>query len=191
MSRRRPVASRRPVLAATVTLAALLGVAPAVAPATATACTHVYARPGTVGAPALGRATLCLLNRERAARGLAPLREDRRLARAARGHAGDMVKRTYFDHDTLGGRSFVARIRRAGYVPRAGRWQVGENIAWGAGRRATPRAIVRAWMRSPAHKDNILWPRFRDVGLGIAVGDPLGDRGDAVTLTTDFGRLGG
>src|SRR3954454_20171603 len=67
---------------------------------------------------ALGNAALCLVNQERTARGLRPLKSNRHLATAANGHARDMVARGYFSHDSMSGASFVDRIRRAGYVPR-------------------------------------------------------------------------
>ena len=88
------------------------------------------------------RATLCQLNRERAHHGLRRLTLNKRLARAARRHARDMARRNYFSHDTLGGGSFVDRIRRAGYLQGRERWIVGENLAWGTA--ATWRARARS-----------------------------------------------
>ncbi len=60
-----------------------------------------------------------------------------------------------------------------------------ENIAWGSGRLETPRAIVRAWMRSRGHRANILG-RFDEIGIGISNGTPR--RGlDGATYATSFG----
>jgi uncharacterized protein YkwD len=43
-------------------------------------------------------------------------------------------------------------------------------------------------MASPGHRANILAPRYREVGIGIAVGAPVRGSGAGATYTTDFGR---
>jgi len=134
------------------------------------------------------RATVCLINRARAHRGLRPLRINRRLALAARRHSRDMVRRRYFSHSSLSGVSPLGRIRRTGYLHGARRYLVGENIAWASGSQATPKSIAQAWMRSPGHRANVLRRRFRDVGVGIAEGAPEWGVLAAVTYTCDFGR---
>ena len=133
----------------------------------------------------LVRSTLCLLNQERAQRGLGKLRLNRRLNRAARRHSRDMVERRYFAHGP-----FVNRIRRVGYLSGAASWSVGENIAWGGAHLGSPRLIVRAWMNSAGHRHNILG-RWRHIGIGIKAGAPVGGQGQAATYTTDFGRKAG
>ena len=137
---------------------------------------------------ALVRATLCVVNSQRVRNHLRPLRLSRKLSRAARRHSRAMAHRRFFSHTSLSGASFVDRIRSTGYLARARSWSVGENIAYGSGGRATPRAIGGAWMNSPGHRANILSSSFRAIGIGIALGTPVG-RGGA-TYTTDFGRRG-
>ena len=61
-----------------------------------------------------------------------------------------------------------------------------ENIAWGQGSRATPRAIVRSWMHSATHRNNILHGGFRVVGIGVTRGTPVAGLSGG-TYTTDFG----
>lgn len=166
-----------------VTLATALGAsaaAPAQAPASA--CAGASAHVSHASSSAFRGATLCLINRERARRGLRRLRENGRLSAAAHRHSSAMVRHRYFAHG-----SFMSRIRRSGYLRSARSWTVGENIAWGSGGRGSPAAIVRAWMRSPGHRRNILG-RFREVGIGIVAGAPVRGLGDAATYTTDFGR---
>jgi uncharacterized protein YkwD len=97
-----------------------------------------------------------------------------------------MVQRRYFAHDSLNGASPFDRMRATHYVPRNATWWLGENIGWGNGTLAEPAALVRAWMHSPPHRANILDPHFRDIGVGIALGAPIG--GGGATYTTDFGR---
>jgi uncharacterized protein YkwD len=155
--------------------------------ASAATCGSASATPGDVSKAAISSATVCLLNAERTDRGLHPLKLNRRLSRAAAGHASDMVRREYFSHDSLSGASFVDRIRRTGYLAGPGAWIIGENLAWGSGDRSSAAAIVSAWMHSPAHRANILQRRFRQIGLGLVMGAPEQVDGPAATYATEFG----
>jgi uncharacterized protein YkwD len=146
--------------------------------------TQVMPAPGNLGV--VRAAVLCLHNRERAAHGLAPLRQHGKLRRAASAHSDDMVEQSYFAHDSLSGDDMVDRILRTGYGRNTG-WSLGENIAWGTGSLATAAEIQRAWMESPGHRANILRPQFREIGIGIALGAPVGSGGDGATYTADFG----
>jgi uncharacterized protein YkwD len=166
-------------------VAALLLVLGAAAPADATACAGAGARPGEASSTVVRHATLCLLNGERARRGLRRLRHEPRLALAGRRHARDMVRSRYFAHDSLAGTSFVARIRRTGYTTGV-RWRLAENLAWGGGASATPGVIVASWMRSPGHRANVLGA-YREVGIGLAWGAPVPGRPGAATYAAEFG----
>ncbi len=67
-------------------------------------------------------------------------------------------------------------------------WLVGENLAWGETSRSSPRSIVRAWMHSHGHRANVLNPRFRELGAGVADGAPFGDNIEpAATYDHEFG----
>ncbi|MCW3041066.1 MAG: hypothetical protein JWM31_2971, partial [Solirubrobacterales bacterium] len=133
------------------------------------------------------RATLCLVNRERTKRHLVPLTSRPVLDKAATAFAKQLVTDRFFDHTAPDGTTMLDRIRRTGYLSGAlHRWWVGENIAYGTGELATPRAIVRAWMNSPGHRANILQRRFREIGLGVSTGSPDGP--DGATYVHDFGR---
>ena len=116
------------------------------------------------------------MNDARHAHGLAPLRIDQRLQRAARSHSRAMLRTDRFAHG-----AFAARIRRAGVRAR----RVGENLAWAVGALAQAQAIVNAWLTSPEHRANLLRPGYRTVGVGIRVGTFGGYSGAAV-ITTDF-----
>jgi uncharacterized protein YkwD len=96
-----------------------------------------------------------------------------------------MVRRHYFSHVQPGGVDLVDRLRKEHYLP-AHRWLVGENLAAGTGRLSTPVVQVRAWMRSPGHRANLLNRLFRDIGLGIVSGVPS-SHGRGGTYTSDFG----
>jgi uncharacterized protein YkwD len=169
------------VLALCVVVATAVPAAQAASP-----CAAASATPAQAGKRAIVRATLCTINAERSRYGLGALSLDRRLSKAAAAHAGDMDSRNYFAHDSLGGGSFVDRIRRAGYLNGARSWTVGENIAWGSERRGAPRAITRMWMNSPEHRANILSSSFRE-----SSGAPVSGMGaPAATYATDFGARG-
>lgn len=115
-----------------------------------------------------------LTNAERAAQGCPALAADDRLAEAARAHSADMAARNYFDHVSQDGRSFVDRVKAAGY-PSPG----AENIA--AGQR-TAEAVVKGWMDSPGHRANILNCKLKALGVGMARGGSYG-----IYWTQNFG----
>jgi uncharacterized protein YkwD len=132
---------------------------------------------------------LCLLNNERASRGLRKLRLSHKLASSAQFQSQDMIDRHYFEHQRRGGPDLVKRIKRTGYFRRVRSWSVGENIAWGTSDYATPSSLVKAWMESSGHRENILNPDFREIGVGLRIGAPTNrwDSDEAATATTDFG----
>lgn len=180
----------RMLLVLALALAACLAAAPG-AEAKKHRCKHAGAEAGKVSHRKLVRATLCLLNKQRHAHHMKRLKLSKRLGHAARGHSAEMARAHYFSHDSRSGASFLDRIRRAGYLKRARRWSVGENIAWGTGRLSTPRSIVRAWMHSPGHRANILERNFRHIGIGISFRAPVMAAAHAgATYTTDFGTRG-
>jgi uncharacterized protein YkwD len=172
------------LLAAVAATAAFIP-APTAAAAGA-ACPKADELPGRMSVREVRIATLCLLNAERRRHGLPGLKQNVRLRIAGTRHARDMVGRRYFSHDSRSGRAFDTRIKLTGYARRTRRAAVGENLAWGAGERATPRSIVRSWMNSPGHRANILHPLFREIGIAVVRGTPRGLEG--ATYATEFGR---
>jgi uncharacterized protein YkwD len=139
--------------------------------------------------PAGKAMTLCLLNVERARGGLSPLVESGLLDRAAERHSADMIARRFFEHVNPDGVPPENRMAAAGYTLIPGT-TTGENIAWGDGGLASPAAIVDSWMHSPEHRENILRPAFREVGIGVSLGNrptAARDTRRAATYTTDFG----
>ena len=174
---------------AVAALAALGVMVPLAGPSTAAAdgCKNRNAHPGDASKAKIREATLCLLNRKRAANGARKLRQNQRLAKAARAHAADMVRRDYFAHTAPGGVSFVDRIMRQDYVKQGQGWVLGENLAWGSYQLATPKSIVRSWMNSPGHRANILNRRFREIGIGVVDGAPVPGTAHAATYATSFG----
>ncbi|HEX8205524.1 MAG TPA: CAP domain-containing protein [Solirubrobacteraceae bacterium] len=122
------------------------------------------------------RATLCLLNAERAERDLAPLRRRPVLDRAAEAHARDMAGHGYFAHQAPDGTGPHERILRAGY--RRARL-TGENLAKGEREAGVASSIVDGWMHSPGHRANILRPGFEEIGVAV-----VEDGAEAIYVTT-------
>jgi uncharacterized protein YkwD len=114
------------------------------------------------------------MNSVRASRGLAPLRVDVRLVRAARGHSADMLRRQYFAHGSVARRALAVGARGPVF---------GEDLAWGAG--VTAQWVVDRWLASPGHRAVLLRPGFRRVGIGIGFGAFAG-HGNATVVTADF-----
>ena len=149
-------------------------------------CENADMTPTDANEPAVREAILCLHNQIRAERGLPALRQDARLRRAALAHSDDMVARRFFEHTTPAGVTMVDRIMASRYASRDVGWSLGENLAWGTGRLATPRSIMRAWMDSPGHRANIVKRTYREIGIGIVTGVPTSGAAGA-TYTADFG----
>jgi uncharacterized protein YkwD len=114
------------------------------------------------------------MNAVRKSRGLAPLRIDFHLTRAARGHSADMIRRQYFAHGAV-----ATRAVRAGACGPL----FGETLAWSPG--ITAQWVVDRWLASPPHRAVMLRPGFRRVGIGIAFGTFVG-HGNAGVVTADF-----
>lgn len=139
------------------------------------------------------RAVRCLVNNERRKRGLRGLRVNRRLAASSLWQARDMVDYAYFDHQRDDGPQFADRILRFGYARGAHGHSLGENLAWSTSEGATPREMVRMWMRSPGHRANILRRVFREQAVAVltADGDQIGgDFADAGPLTIYVNQFG-
>jgi uncharacterized protein YkwD len=134
---------------------------------------------------------LCLINRVRAHYGLRPLAFNSHLRDSATGHSDSMVAHDYFAHEGPGG-SIDRRVSRAGYLSRARAFTIGENIGGGHGRRyGSPMSVFEGWMHSPPHRANILDPSYRDFGVGVARGFPIGASAGSATYTVDFGARSG
>ncbi|MGA2452533.1 MAG: CAP domain-containing protein [Solirubrobacteraceae bacterium] len=190
---------RRLLLTGALVLAACAGGSPALAAqkhahssARHVGCAHAGLTPTASNVTLIRAATLCLVNRERAAAGERPLRPNARMRRAAQTHSQSMAFDDYFEHVGPGGVTPLARLRAVGYISssRVG-YEVGENIAWGTLYLATPRAIVAAWMASPGHRANILDANYRETGIGVVPHPPasLAHGQPGAIYTQDFGVI--
>ena len=130
------------------------------------------AAPAAPQAPVLATRALQLVNEVRARgtrcgeRSFAPappVRLSGTLAGVALGHAADMAAHNYFEHEDLAGRSPAQRVRAVGYQEKL----VGENIAYGP---KSAEEVVQGWLDSPGHCENIMDPRFAEMGIAYSAG---------------------
>jgi uncharacterized protein YkwD len=105
------------------------------------------------------QAVLALVNDARSAAGCRALVIDDRVTTAAQAHSTDMANKNYFSHTSQDGRTFDVRMKEAGY-PKPG----GENIAKGY---ANAQAVVKGWMESTGHRENIENCSFTTMGVGL------------------------
>jgi uncharacterized protein YkwD len=130
----------------------------------------------------------CLINDQRTTQGLQPVAPNTDLRQAALSHSNEMVNQGYFEHTSPAGLSFMDRIEQYGYMDGARTWTVGENLVWGTGPLSTPQSLVTAWMNSPPHRENLLRPTFRELGVAAVAGTPV-SRSDltGVTVSSEYG----
>ena len=143
---------------------------------------------------ALDGQILTRLNATRAAHGLRPLVVSDGLENAAVAHSRDLIQAGVFQHDSPDGTSFVQRLKHF-YSPSGySSWTAGENILYNTADIDADTAI-RAWLDSPPHRENMLNPDWREVGIGSVHASTAGGTfGGAPTwvITMDFGaRTGG
>ncbi|MEU4288195.1 CAP domain-containing protein [Kribbella sp. NPDC026596] len=122
---------------------------------------------------------LALTNQERAKAGCGALRTNSALTNAAEAHAADMVDKHYFAHDSQDGRSPFDRMKAAGFKGGA----MAENIAVGYSSAA---AVVKGWMNSPGHRQNILNCSYTMIGIGYDSGQVKPEWGNG-SWVQDFG----
>jgi len=113
------------------------------------------------------QAMLCMTDFARTAVGLGQLADAEELDRSSLEKAEDVIRCDSFSHFACG-REFTYWIRESGYIDDRC-WRAGENLAWGNGEYGSVRAIFRAWMRSPTHRQNILGD-YSQVGIALSTG---------------------
>lgn len=102
-------------------------------------------------------------NEQRASAGLKALSYNEKLADAARRKAANMFEENYWAHNSPSGKSPWVWFKAAGY----NYIFAGENLAKDFG--STDR-LMSAWMASPTHKENIINPKYSEIGLAVVPG---------------------
>jgi len=98
-------------------------------------------------------------NLQRSLHGCPPLTLNQQLVAAGQDHSDDMAFNDFFSHTGSDGSSPWERIQATGYEYSL----AAENIAAGY---STPQAVVRAWMSSSGHRQNILNCDLQEIGVG-------------------------
>jgi uncharacterized protein YkwD len=157
-------------------------------------CPNAALQPTDYNLESVRAATLCLINRERTARGESELLANAQVQQAAQSHTESMVQDDYFGHIGPQGETPLQRMHASGYLYSSQiSCEVAENIAWGTSWLGTPKAIVAAWMASAGHRANILDPKFRATGIGVSPHPPASVSGgqSGGIYTQDFGVIVG
>lgn len=111
-----------------------------------------------------------LTNQERVRAGLEPFLTGSLINQAAQKKAEDMSVNGYFAHRSPSGQDAGDWLNANGYE-----WRVcGENIAFNY---ETTQELIEGWMSSSGHRANILSSRFKEMGIGLAMGELNGKTG--------------
>ena len=140
------------------------------APAAVTATTETVDGAAITAAES---AMVALLNDDRTALGLVPVRVDPRLMAIARARSVDMVTKDYFSHTQPDGQN-VFDILTAN---RIAWYTAGEIIAWNNyPMDSTASAANRQWLGSPGHYAILTSTNYNYVGVGLAVDPDTGKK---------------
>lgn len=121
-------------------------------------------------------------NQERSSAGLKALSYNERLADAARQKAANMFSENYWAHNSPSGKTPWYWFQQANY-----RYvYAGENLAKDFGNTSR---LMDAWMASPTHRENIVNPKYTEIGVAVVPGNLLGQ--DTVLVVQLFGSQQG
>lgn len=132
-----------------------------------------------------------LINEERIKKGLPLLTIDSKLSDIARRHSQDMLRRNFFDHVNPDGQDATSRGKSAGYPSHKDHgiyYSIGlgedifmtymyDSIIYNnavtsydfKSLEEIAQSIVKGWMESKGHRENILNPSYDHEGIGVAI----------------------
>ncbi len=119
-----------------------------------------------------------LTNQKRQEAGLSLLTYNSDLAGAAYTKGVDMITKDYWAHVAPDGTQPWKFFNDFGYKYK----YAGENLARDF---TNPSSAVDAWMNSPTHRENILNPKYKEIGIGVVEGDLAGT--DTTIIVQFFG----
>lgn len=102
-------------------------------------------------------------NAQRVKLGLPKVEYNETLSRAAQAKANDMLANQYWSHYSPSGKSPWEFMKEVDYTYNV----AGENLARDF---MQTDDMMRAWMNSPTHRENIINPRFHDIGIAVVNG---------------------
>lgn len=121
---------------------------------------------------------LKLVNKSREAVGLPDLSFNSKLTAAAQDKLNDMIKNKYFAHTSPDGIKPWHWFEKEGYDYQ----YAGENLAINF---TTAEDQHKAWMKSAAHKKNILSPNYGEIGIAVGAGEIDGQM--SIIAVQEFG----
>ncbi len=119
-----------------------------------------------------------ITNEKRASAGLQPLSLNQTLSNAAYTKGRDMIEKDYWAHVAPDGTQPWKFFKDFNY----GYKYAGENLARDF---SNANDVVNAWMNSATHKENILNPKYKEIGIGVIDGDLAGS--DTTIVVQFFG----
>jgi len=108
-----------------------------------------------------------LSNEKRVAAGLPALTENGTLSQAAQAKGADMLNKGYWAHVAPDGTQPWKFFTDVGYKYR----YAGENLARDFSNSAS---AVEAWMASPSHRENLMSPKYKEIGVAVVEGQLAG-----------------
>jgi len=105
-----------------------------------------------------------LTNEVRIREGLSTLSRSDQLMTSSRLKVDDMIEHEYFDHVSPDGKHLRDFLHQAGYIYQS----AGENLGVGF---LDAEKLVQAWVDSPTHYANLVDTDYRDIGLGVNIGE--------------------
>lgn len=119
-----------------------------------------------------------LTNEKRVENGLSPLTYNATLAQAALAKGNNMLAKNYWAHVAPDGTQPWAFFLAAGYQYK----YAGENLARDFNDSSS---TVDAWMASPSHRENMLSPNYKEIGVAVVNGNLTGS--DTTLVVQFFG----
>lgn len=139
-----------------------------------------YTKPGVLGISGNidQKILIELTNKERQKMGLPAVSENAALDKAASLKAQNMFAENYWAHFAPSGKTPWDFILGAGYKFTF----AGENLAKNF---TNSDDVVKAWMASPTHRDNLLNPKYQDIGIAVEEGVLNGQK--TILVVQEFG----
>lgn len=122
---------------------------------------------------------LIYTNEKRQQVGVGPLSLNEKLSLAAEKKANNMFSENYWAHNSPSGKNPWVFIKDSGYTYT----YAGENLAKGF---TEAEDVIKAWMESPTHRENMLSKNYYDVGFAVVEGKLRGE--ETVLIVEMFGN---
>jgi len=123
------------------------------------------ARPGVLGysSEITAQKVIEQTNLMRLKSGLPALKYNPLLTQSATAKANDMFQNDYWAHNSPSGKNPWSFFKESGYQYSV----AGENLAKDF---YDTDSMMKAWMKSPTHRDNIIHTKYKEIGVGVVNG---------------------